>query len=128
MLHSSDWIKRFASETEAENSHDEAKVKLFEKYKRSKAARLLGFWLHVHLIGIDAAKKSYGKSSFYAAQADLKAAGVDLSRAALKVVETSPVEPIRVVPTDNRCVKLIYLESSNSFATPEEVWGQDEED
>ena len=79
MSHSSNSLHKFPSETELVDLHDEVKAKLFEKYKRTKAARLLGFWLHVQKIGVDDAKQSYGRSPFYAAQADLKAVGVSLA-------------------------------------------------
>lgn len=111
MLHSNNSLAKFPSETELVDLYDEVKAKLFEKYKRAKAARLSGFWLHVERIGIDAAKKEYSKSSFYAARADLKAAGVELPEVDPRVAVVGSTEPTEAAFTDNPIVRRLRLEN-----------------
>lgn len=127
MLPSNNPLVKFPSETELIDPYDEVEARLFEKYKRAKAARLSGFWLHVERIGIDAAKMEYGKSSFYAAQADLKAAGVELPKANLKASGIGSTEPMEAVSTDNPFVRRFQLEIPSLYATSEEARNQDEE-
>lgn len=72
------FLNKYLGENRGMSSADQVKAKLLEKYKPSKAARLLGFWLHVQKFDSADAKSLYGKTLFYDAKSDLKAAGVSL--------------------------------------------------
>lgn len=72
------FIEKFIGKNRGMDTADQVKAKLLEKYKTNKAARLLGFWMHVQKFGSQDAKDLYGRDSFYDAKSDLRAAGVSL--------------------------------------------------
>ena len=92
------FIQKFIGDNRGMDTLDQVKAKLLEKYKTNKAARLLGFWMHVQKLGSQDAKELYGKDSFYDAKSDLKAAGVSL------------IEPPKVLDRAERFIEQFSLD------------------
>lgn len=82
---------------------DQIVLKLGEKYKPVKAARLTSFWLYVQRLGSQKAKDSFGHDSFYASKRDLKSAGVSL------------LEPIKVINATDRFISRFELDIPSQY-------------
>jgi hypothetical protein len=70
-------LKKFVGEGEM-HSDNQVRQILMSIYKPNKAGRLTGFWVYCQRFGLDSAKETFGRESFYQARTDLKAAGIDL--------------------------------------------------
>ena len=84
---------------------DQVREKLLKIYKQTKASRLVGFWLYVQRLGIEQAKKDFGRDSFYDAKKALKNAGVSL------------IEPVKVIDGRDRFIKEFKIELPSSHVT-----------
>jgi hypothetical protein len=72
------FLTKFLGDERAMNSAKKVEVRLVEVYKRSKALRLVTFWLYVRNFGTEQAKASFGKDSFYRSRRELGKAGISL--------------------------------------------------
>lgn len=86
------FLERFIGTHKMENI-EAIKQKLIETFKPHKAARLLGFWMHVQRFGTVDAKQFFGQDSFYRSKRELKELGISL------------VEPPKVIDARDRFLK-----------------------
>lgn len=70
-------LKKFVGEGTMLSDH-QVQEKLLDVYTSQKAARLTAFWVYIQRFGLDKAKETFGKNSYYSARSDLKKAGIDL--------------------------------------------------
>jgi Phage replication protein CRI len=78
-------IKRFIGDG-LMNSYDQIEQILKQNYNPRKAALLMGFWLYVQQFGVDRAKGTFTKPTFYRHKADLHKVGIPLSEPADNVI------------------------------------------
>lgn len=99
------FLKKFLGENRGMQEADEVQVKLLEKYKSQKAARLMSMWLYVQKFGRAKAKEIFGDNSYYVAQREIKAAGCSF------------VEPPKVTTLDDEFLKSFKLDVPSNYAT-----------
>jgi Phage replication protein CRI len=83
------FLKKFVGDGSM-SVHDTVQRKLDQKYKPSKASRLMGTWLQIQKYGSYHVKSRLGKSTYYQEVKDLKDAGVMLIESNENIVITSP--------------------------------------
>lgn len=74
----SDLITKFIGEYKGLNNIETVEEKVVKKYKKIRAAKLLGFFAYVQRKGIKKAKEFYGHDVFYRCKSDLKEVRVNL--------------------------------------------------
>lgn len=99
------FIQKFIGDNRGMDTADQVKTKLLDKYKTNKAARLLGFWLHVQRFGSENAKELYGRNPYYVAKTELKEAGVSL------------IEPPKVLDRAERFIEQFSLDVPSPHVT-----------
>ena len=72
-------LDQFLGENRQMQEREQVKLKLFQKYKSNKAARLLAMWYYVQNNGSDTTKNDFGKESYYQAKTDIQAAGCNFT-------------------------------------------------
>jgi hypothetical protein len=99
------FLTKFLGENRNMQEADEVKLKLLDKYKSNKAARLISMWLYVQKYGRANAREIFGHESFYTAQKDIKAAGCSF------------IEPPKVTTLDDEFVKSFSLDVPSNYVT-----------
>ena len=83
-------LHRFLGGNQGMQVADRVKQSLMNTYQQAKAARLLGFWLHVQRFGSEDAKTAIGKTVYYRNKSDLKKAGVALVESEDSLITVDP--------------------------------------
>ncbi len=68
-------LDQYLGENRQMQEREQVRLKLFQKYKSNKAARLLSMWFYVQNYGSDATLRDFGKNPYYIAKAEIEAAG-----------------------------------------------------
>ncbi|AFY59260.1 Phage replication protein CRI (plasmid) [Rivularia sp. PCC 7116] len=69
------FLNKYIGKNRTMDNADLVELKLKQKYKRNKAAHLMGFWLYVERKGMAEAQESYGKTAYYDARKAIYDAG-----------------------------------------------------
>jgi hypothetical protein len=99
------FLTKFLGENRGMQEADEVQIKLLEKYKSQKAARLMSMWLYVQKFGRAKAKEIFGDNSYYVAQREIKVAGCSF------------IEPPKVTSVDDEFLKSFKLDVPSNYAT-----------
>lgn len=99
------FLDKYLGSYKGMDTAEQVKLKLLEKYKPVKAARLMGFWLYVQRFGSQETKAFYGHNSYYVAKRDLKSAEVSL------------LEPSKAIEASQRFLDSFRIEIPSSYAT-----------
>lgn len=99
------FLGRFLGGNRGMDSADQVEIKLLNKFKQVKAARLTSFWLYVQKFGSEKAKQVFGNDSYYASKRDLKAADVSL------------IEPPKLVLVDKDFIQSFKFELPSPHVT-----------
>lgn len=99
------FLTKFLGDNRKMQEAEQVEVKLLQKYKRSKAARLMSIWLYVQKFGRAKAKDIFGDNPYYVAQRDIKAAGCSF------------VEPPKVTSVDDEFLKSFDFSVPSPYVT-----------
>lgn len=69
------FLDKYIGKNRTMDNAEIVELKLKQKYKRNKAAHLMGFWLYVERKGMVEAQESYGKTAYYDARKAIYDAG-----------------------------------------------------
>lgn len=101
----SNLITKFIGSYKGLNNIEAVEEKIIKKYKKIRAAKLLGFYTYVSRKGIKRAKEFYGHDVYYRCKSDLKKIGVNL------------ITPPVVINASDRFLKNFEFTLPNEYGT-----------